>query len=266
MKNRRAFTLIELLVVIAIVAILLGVLIPALKIAKEMGKRAVCLHNLHSLGLAWVLYAGDNDARIPNAKTARIQPVGAPAAQQFRMIWAPGTYHEEPTWVGWWDGDVSNTPAHQACMTLGSIYPYVDNIKAYRCPVGDRDEWRTEAIVDSMNGHTGFEPLGKVIRKAAELRNPGTRLVFIDEGYATTESWTIWPDRVQWWDGVPLRHGEGTCVAMADGSSEYWKWKDDRTVQFAKGLADPTASAQNNVDFDKLQVTVWGRSARAIRP
>jgi prepilin-type N-terminal cleavage/methylation domain-containing protein len=72
MKKIRAFTLIELLVVIAIIAILLSVLIPALNKIKDAGKRAVCLYGLHSLGLAWVLYADQNDGKIPNAKTAPV--------------------------------------------------------------------------------------------------------------------------------------------------------------------------------------------------
>lgn len=117
------------------------------------------------------------------------------------------------------------------------------------------------AITDAMNGHTGFEPAGKVVRKIITLRSPGTRLVFIDEGWASTESWTIYPDRIQWWDGVPLRHGDGTTVAMADGASEYWKWKDQKTIDFANGDADSVLSAQDNVDFDKIQRAAWGNVA-----
>jgi prepilin-type N-terminal cleavage/methylation domain-containing protein/prepilin-type processing-associated H-X9-DG protein len=267
MKKNRAFTLIELLVVIAIIAILLSVLIPALTKIKDAGKRAICLYDLHALGQAWVVYAEQNDAKLCNSKKARINEIPTTGgARQFRMNWAPTAYHNEPTWVGWWDGARTDAIAQQACLTLGTLFPIVDTIKVYRCPIGDRNEWRTFSIPDSLNGHNGFEsytPPGKVIRKMSELRSPGTRMSFIDEGLATTESWTINPPPiVKWWDAPPLRHGEGTTVAMADGSSEYWKWHNEKTFHFINdpSEANSVPDAIDNEDFAKIQTAVWGRT------
>jgi len=65
-RSVRAFTLIELLVVIAIIAILAAILLPALARAKEKGKRAVCLGNLHQMALGIMMYAEDFDGNFSN--------------------------------------------------------------------------------------------------------------------------------------------------------------------------------------------------------
>ncbi len=64
--KKRAFTLIELLVVITIIALLVSILMPALTKAKEQAKIALCSNNLKQQGLGTVMYANENDGKVPS--------------------------------------------------------------------------------------------------------------------------------------------------------------------------------------------------------
>jgi prepilin-type N-terminal cleavage/methylation domain-containing protein len=82
---RKAFTLIELLVVIAIIAILAALLLPVLSKAKESGRRAACKSNEHQLGIAVLIYTGDNREKLPDMRQAPFSPL--PPATVGNWVW-----------------------------------------------------------------------------------------------------------------------------------------------------------------------------------
>jgi prepilin-type N-terminal cleavage/methylation domain-containing protein/prepilin-type processing-associated H-X9-DG protein len=251
------FTLIELLVVIAIIAILMAILVPALNSAREQGKRAACLSNIKQLGLAWVLYADDNDNKIVNGCTGKGGESPIPV--------------NEDGWVHWAGYSDQTTEADQIkAIKEGALFRHCKTEKAYRCPTGLRGEMRTYSIVDSMNGW----PSGPRVKNRMELTRPGERVVFLDEGWVTFASWSVPYDREAWWGSVvtvpgilnnrhndppPVRHGNGTNFSFADGRSEYWKWKDPRTISYGKLEVGSRPDQPGNPDLHRVQKAVWGK-------
>lgn len=88
----RAFTLIELLVVISIIAILIGMLLPALSSARAAGRGAVCLSQMHQVALGWTLYADGNQGNLVPGQPGRY------GDESLNVYWVGNGYQYRPRW------------------------------------------------------------------------------------------------------------------------------------------------------------------------
>jgi prepilin-type N-terminal cleavage/methylation domain-containing protein len=245
--GRGAFTLIELLVVIAIIAVLAGLLLPALVRAKAEGRKINCISNYRQLHLAWVLYTQDYNQTFPwnNQNSGGGMSPSDPS-------WVAGAMQTADMAPNWRDN--TNTldlvPGYS-----GSIGPYAKDAKIYRCP-SDRSttiiNGQTFPRVRSveMNYWVGTNPgtdrgtKYAIFRKDQDLRRYGP-----DRFYVFAD---VHEDSIQGpyfdvgLDGAPLlgwlqfpgsRHLRSGVFSFGDGHVESHKWRDARTVQPATGSA-----------------------------
>jgi prepilin-type processing-associated H-X9-DG protein len=163
-------------------------------------------------------------------------------------------------------------------IRAGAMYPYCKNVKLYRCPTGVRGEMRTYTITDAMNGLTSGRTgvangnvgvrVGRTVlwvKKRTEISSPGPsfRLVFLDEGRVTPDSYACHYVNARWWDPPFVRHGDGSNVSFADGHADYWKWKGKKTLETGK-MANPLhqmvpVTPEEKEDLETMQKGVWGR-------
>src|SRR5207249_4869765 len=118
MNGKKGFTLVELLVVIGIIAILVGILLPALNKARESAARVQCASNLRQLGIGIAAYANDNRGFLPE----RFQADKA----------APPSYDDYKYTFYTWDNAM--TPGQPHGLGLLFSQKYLSDSRIFYCP------------------------------------------------------------------------------------------------------------------------------------
>ena len=137
--TRLGFTLIELLVVIAIIAILIGLLLPAVQKVREAAARTTCQNNLKQIGLAIHSYESSYQKLPPsmNTRGATTLTLMLPFVEQDALyrVWQPTFTTAGASW--WGSGVVPVLPDYGAAPAAGSPYAAEPVIKTFQCPSAD---------------------------------------------------------------------------------------------------------------------------------
>lgn len=252
MKRRPGFTLIELLVVIAIIALLMGILMPALNKARDMGKRVSCMNNMRQVGIAYQMYVNEND---------KLPPKRHPCADFNRPDALPNV--------------------------LNLLVPFIKSSgqnmspKAYNCPSlrphPDPTYAPTEYSSTSFSANT--VPLG---RKYIEIPRPAS-IIILQEAWSLSNQLWNQPEPVnrsqaaldgrikntyhEWhmyanksvhssYLSIELRehlcnvHDDGGNLILADGHAEYKKYEKLRSSDF--GLLPDEPYEATRAQCDKI--------------
>lgn len=243
------FTLIELLVVIAVIAILAGLLLPALSKAKSKAQSIGCLNNIRQLSFAWSLYEDDHN-------NCYVNNFGIDETRQARQNWVNNVLS--------WDSSEENT--NNVYLMNGKLAPYVnDSVPVYKCPsdnsMAANGPRNRSVAMNSLVGDCGvltnrFNPDYAQFYKPSDVKTPSGIFVLLDE-HPDTINDGFFVNRLEdyKWGNLPgSYHNGGGNFSFVDGHCEGHRWVVPDTIRPArKGGAAGGFPASPRTDFQWLK-------------
>jgi prepilin-type N-terminal cleavage/methylation domain-containing protein/prepilin-type processing-associated H-X9-DG protein len=262
MRKREAFTLIELLVVIAVIAILMAILMPALKIAREQARGINCLANQRSLAQAYIMYADENEGEMPGGMARAAPTNGVPP-----WVKVPGEVLADGSFTAV-SGNVTIEQRYNG-LRAGALFPYVRDVDAYHCPgdmrknlgtsVDDTSQYqifRSYSLPDYLAAVGSNDP-----KKLFSFKEQATKMLFVEEiydgasGNHNVDGWSYVPYDGSLWDPLGNFHSDACTFSFMDGHAERKKWQDKRTVVYFNSRGEAAAQGfGKGVQFNPLNV------------